>query len=132
MPEPANSAGPQRPLETGIYTETLARLYLKQGFTHQALRIYRHLAQAEPANQELRTRLQQLEREVTLGGTGEALTAAPATAPVALHSAPVSARPARGQTGQQQVLRQLERWLHSLQRQRLQPTRLVDAGHVGA
>ena len=34
--------------EAGIYTETLARLYLKQGFVERALAIYRRLVQEQP------------------------------------------------------------------------------------
>jgi hypothetical protein len=37
----------------GIYTETLARLYLKQGFGERALAIYRRLAQEQPDNHQL-------------------------------------------------------------------------------
>ena len=32
----------------GVYTETLARLYWRQGYLDEALRIYRHLADEHP------------------------------------------------------------------------------------
>lgn len=43
-------------------TETLADLYLQQGFRDEALSIYRQLVEREPANQSLRDRVEAIER----------------------------------------------------------------------
>lgn len=42
-------------------TETMAELYLQQGFTDEALQVYRQLLAANPADANLRARVQQLE-----------------------------------------------------------------------
>lgn len=42
-------------------TETMAELYLQQGFTDEALAVYRQLSEANPADENLRARIQQLE-----------------------------------------------------------------------
>src|SRR5262252_2706123 len=52
----------------GIYTETLARLYLKQGFIERALAIYRRLAQEQPGNHQLHERLHAIEQELAYAG----------------------------------------------------------------
>ena len=54
-------------LEAGIYTETLARLYLKQGFVERALAIYRRLAQEQPDNARLHERLHTWSRRLRAG-----------------------------------------------------------------
>src|SRR5919197_5511536 len=54
----------------GIYTETLARLYLKQGFGERALAIYRRIAQEQPGNHQLHERLHTLEQELACGRGG--------------------------------------------------------------
>ena len=53
-------------MDTGIYTETLARLYLKQGFVEQALAIYRHLAQDQPENLQWQETVMALEQQLLL------------------------------------------------------------------
>jgi hypothetical protein len=97
----------------GIYTETLARLYLQQGFVEEALAIYRHLVQEQPANQALQARLRTLEQQVALAAAAPDVAATlptpDATGPQA-PQAPRSRAPA--------VVAQLERWLLYLQRQR--------------
>ena len=42
-------------------TETMAELYLQQGFTDEALQVYRQLLEANPGDENLRARVQQLE-----------------------------------------------------------------------
>ena len=49
-------------------TETMAELYLKQGFTAQALEVYRQLAQASPSDARLRDRVASLESEAARAG----------------------------------------------------------------
>ena len=44
-----------------VYTRTLAELYVRQGFTDQALDVYRHLLADEPEAQDLRDRVSELE-----------------------------------------------------------------------
>ena len=51
-------------------TETLARLYVRQGFPEKGLSIYRKLRLMDPANRELEKTLEDLERQLT-GGTGQ-------------------------------------------------------------
>ena len=102
----------------GIYTETLARLYLKQGFGARALAIYRHLAQEQPGNQQLHERLRTLEQELA-GAGGEPEPAVPCAAPegTGARATPVPQRQ------EHQITAQLELWLRYLQRHRLQRER---------
>jgi hypothetical protein len=99
--------------EVGIYTETLARLYLKQGFVEHALAIYRRLAQEQPDNQQLHACLHTIEQQLACGAQGPDV-AAPLTAP---HAAGDTASGVT-QYQEQRVLTQLQRWLHYLQQQR--------------
>lgn len=99
--------------EVGIYTETLARLYLKQGFVEQALAIYRRLVQEQPDNQPLHECLRTLEQQLALGVQGSDMPAPP-TAP---HAAEDTA-PRATQHQEHRVVARLERWLHYLQQQR--------------
>ena len=70
MAEAEAYASQPRDAAAGIYTETLARLYLKQGFGERALAIYRRLAQEQPDNHQLHERLRTLEQELACGGGG--------------------------------------------------------------
>ena len=104
--------------EAGIYTETLARLYLKQGFVERALAIYRRLAQEQPDNYQLQERLRTIEQELACGRDGPD---------------PATQRAAHGEAGERatpviyrqehQIAARLELWLRYLQRRRLQPQR---------
>jgi tetratricopeptide (TPR) repeat protein len=99
--------------EAGICTETLARLYLQQGFVERALAIYRRLAQEQPDNPQFHERLHTLEQQLTLGTLGPD-TVVPRTAPdLAMDTTSRALRRQR-----EAVIAQLERWLHYLQRQR--------------
>ena len=98
--------------EAGIYTETLARLYLKQGFVERALAIYYRLAQEQPGNYQLHERLHALEQELAPGGLGPD--------PMAQRAVPDAAGSMATRATRRQehhVVVQLERWLHYLQRQ---------------
>jgi hypothetical protein len=102
----------------GIYTETLARLYLKQGFAERALAIYRRLAQEQPGNHLLQERLRTIEQELACGREGPAPAAQRAVHGGAGESAtPVIRRQ------EHQITAQLEQWLRYLQRRRLQRER---------
>lgn len=61
---PAPAAAPRRDDEGAptFATETMAELYLQQGFTDRALDIYRRLANERPNDVELRDRIARLER----------------------------------------------------------------------
>ena len=99
--------------EAGICTETLARLYLQQGFVARALAIYRRLAQEQPENQPLYERLRTLEQQCALGALGQDA--------VGQCPGPDLAVETTSRAPHQQgdaVVAQLERWLHYLQRQR--------------
>ena len=119
MAETDAYASQPRDAAAGIYTETLARLYLKQGFGERALAIYRHLAQEQPGNHQLHERLHTLEQELACGGGG---------------LAPAGHSPVPDGTGERvsqvtrrqehQIAAQLGLWLRYLQRQRLQRERL--------
>jgi len=102
-----------REAKAGICTETLARLYLQQGFIDRALAIYRRLAQEQPDNPQFHERLHTLEQQLTLG-TAEPDTMVPRTTPdLTLNTTNRAPRHRRDA-----VVVQLERWLHCLQRQR--------------
>ncbi|HWP71623.1 MAG TPA: tetratricopeptide repeat protein, partial [Gemmatimonadaceae bacterium] len=59
---PASVAAVPPSAPAPFVTETLAELYLQQGFRDEALSIYRQLVERDPANQSLRDRVAQLER----------------------------------------------------------------------
>jgi hypothetical protein len=119
MAEAEAYASQPRDAAAGIYTETLARLYLKQGFGERALAIYRRLAQEQPDNHQLHERLRTLEQELACGGGG--------SDPAVQGAAPDGAgQRATQMTRRQehQIAAQLGLWLRYLQRQRLQRERL--------
>jgi len=65
-PAPAQSESP------ALSSSTLAELYFNQGFTRQALDVYRELSEREPGNERIRARIAELEaieREID-GETG--------------------------------------------------------------
>jgi len=100
----------------GIYTETLARLYLKQGFVERALAIYRRLAQEQPQNDAFQERIRSLEHDLTFGLLCPSLAASAPVMPESEVRAVV--RPSHPY---EQVIGQLEQWLRQLQRQRQSP-----------
>jgi hypothetical protein len=119
MAETEGAASQSHDAVAGIYTETLARLYLKQGFGERAVAIYRRLVQEQPGNHQLHERLCTLEQELAYTGSGLDPVGQCATPAGADESAlPVTPRP------EHRIAAQLELWLHYLQRQRLQRERL--------
>jgi hypothetical protein len=109
---PGNPRSTGHPSEAGgIHTETLARLYAKQGLYDQALRIYRHLLQTQPDNLDWQRTIAALERQHATNTAPHGVTAR------ALQTAS-GKRPGKGQMRLRQVVAQLERWLEQLRQQR--------------
>lgn len=69
--------------ETEVYTRTMAELYVRQGLEERAVEVYRRLAEQRPDDEELRSRLEELEsrRGGGAGGSEEARPSAPPPAP---------------------------------------------------
>jgi hypothetical protein len=91
-------------MDTGIYTETLARLYLKQGFIAQALAIYRQLLREQPEHPAWQATVVALEQQLLL--SPQPPGSPQATAPesrINQEAAPCCATHV--------VIAQLERWL---------------------
>lgn len=99
--------------EAGICTETLARLYLHQGFVERALAMYRRLAQEQPDNHQLHECLHTLERQLALGALRPDAVVQRTIPDLAVDTT----RTALLHQGAY-VVAQLERWLHALRRQR--------------
>jgi hypothetical protein len=99
-----------RATEAGIYTETLARLYLQQGFAEKALRIYHHLVHTHPEDLELRERFKMLEQQVERPMQEHVASPPVVTVTQAMTNGPSSCT--------QWVLGHLEYWLSHLQQQR--------------
>jgi tetratricopeptide (TPR) repeat protein len=80
-PEPEPTAAPPAPAETpGLSSSTLAELYFKQGFTDQAVEVYRELLQREPENERVRARLAEI---TAVGRPPQAASPAPSGGPTA-------------------------------------------------
>jgi hypothetical protein len=94
----------------GVYTETLARLYWRQGYLDEALRIYRHLAEEHPDNPHLQDQVRALNQQREIPPD-----VSPAEPAAVRSSARLTATEARQA---QRVRVQLERWLNCLQQQR--------------
>ena len=96
--------------DMGIYTETLARLYCRQGFLEKALVIYRHLLGLQPDNVQLREQVDTLEQQ--LAGM------APSSTPMPIHTVH-EALPETVSLSKPdpilQLVNYLEGWLHYLQ-----------------
>jgi tetratricopeptide (TPR) repeat protein len=56
--------------ETGFVTETMAELYVKQGFHDRALDVYRQLVAQSPNDRGLRERMERVERELRGAASG--------------------------------------------------------------
>lgn len=63
---PEKKAEPKK----GITTETIAELYIKQGYLDKAIDIYQTLYDADPYNEEIKGRLEELKRQGS-GGSGQ-------------------------------------------------------------
>ena len=111
----ASPAGPQsqatvqgglKKPRDGINTETLAELYVRQGFIERAMDVYRCILSHEPENRDIQRRLRELEPMVLKKERVEA--------PVPPPSAPLLSTPPAAQDPAGTVKR-LERWLKAIQ-----------------
>lgn len=90
---------PEKP-KAEITTNTIAELYIRQGFFQKALDIYRSMLQADPGNQDLALRIRQVEQEFAAKRKGEVPAAAPkAQAPAPRPSPQPPAKPAAAPAG---------------------------------
>jgi hypothetical protein len=101
--------GPHDAIPVGMYTETLARLYFRQGYVDEALRIYRHLAAERPHDEHLQEQLRVLTQQ--LASTPEPPPRRPGTG-----GAAAGLETSRRRHPMQPVITELERWLGYLQR----------------
>jgi hypothetical protein len=111
MSEAQRPAG-RLPAGAGIYTDTLARLYVQQGFFDQALEIYHQLAHTQPQNRQWRERIAALEQQ-RAAAAGAAGGESRKTAPTGQHGA----APCRHLD--RRLLAQLEQWLSVLRQRRM-------------
>lgn len=111
----------------GMFTETLARLYMRQGHVDRALRIYRHLAAQQPGDVDLKNQIRALEHQLASAPeTGDDTAERAWPVPVDWHPpqgsgpyAPLPGAQALWHGEQtQHVIVHLERWLRVL-RQRM-------------
>ena len=84
-------SGEDSSTRAAFVTETMAELYLQQGFTAEALDIYRQLLEQNPADTNLRDRIQQLE----LGGRTSLSVAAVSSQVIEAAQQRHAARPVR-------------------------------------
>lgn len=111
----------------GMYTETLARLYMRQGHVDKALRIYRHLAARQPSDLDLQDQIHALEHQLTTAAEMETDTAVQAL-PIPVDwpseqevkpSVPLAVvQVSRDVEQTQQIIARLERWLQVLRHRR--------------
>lgn len=81
-PEPVATAGTESAAGDDMLTETLAELYLAQGQTERAIEVYEALLRRRPGDPHLLERLGHAwAHRMPGGGEGEAVSAAPETAP---------------------------------------------------
>ena len=115
LPDTSNEHGGTRakPAASGMLTETLARLYWRQGLHATALDMYRRLAQAQPANQRLREQIARLEHYMAAAALG----ARQDEGTGAFTAAPFGSGHAR-RVQAERVIVHLERWLRHLRGQR--------------
>jgi len=111
----------------GMYTETLARLYMRQGHVDKALRIYRHLAARQPSDLDLQDQIHALEHQLTTAAEMEIDTTVQAlpipvdwpSEPLVKPSVPLAVvQVSRDVEQTRQVIARLERWLQVLRHRR--------------
>ncbi len=110
------------PANAPISTVTIAEIYVRQGFTQRALKVYRDLLQADPHNAEIRRKLVELKARIEREGGAEALAEAEledlgqeAAAGAPVQSAGVEEPVLEGASGR---VARLEKWLVAIQQRR--------------
>lgn len=107
----------------GMYTETLARLYMRQGHVDTALRIYRHLAAQQPSDVGLQDQIHALEHQLTIATEMEAEAPVqalpipvdwPASHEAHAYGSLLASQASREVEQTRQVIAHLERWLRVL------------------
>lgn len=106
-----------------ISTATIAEIYVRQGFTLRALKVYRDLLQADPHNEEIRRKLVELKAQIDRDQGKEDESTAGFEEESAILPAPevqtVSATaPALGSVIAAGVIEQLEGWLVAIEQRR--------------
>ncbi len=112
----------------GMYTETLARLYMRQGHVDKALRIYRHLAAQQPSDPDLQDQIHALEHQLTIA-TDMGADAAAQALPIPVDWPPPqeansyvplpASQPSRDAEQARRVIAHLESWLRVLRHRTL-------------
>lgn len=106
-----------------ISTATIAEIYVRQGFTLRALKVYRDLLQADPHNEEIRHKLVELKAlidsedsnksGVAVGFETEPAVLAPTDSVPAINPTPASEPMVAVE-----VIEQLEKWLVTIEQRR--------------
>lgn len=114
-----SAANPNAPISTA----TIAEIYVRQGFTHRALKVYRDLLQADPHNEEIRRKLVELKRRIEAEeGKDPRGFAAPKVAnggPAPTETGEMHASPLAAEaTIAVSALGQLEKWLVAIEQRR--------------
>jgi hypothetical protein len=104
----------QDAIPVGMYTETLARLYFRQGYAGEALRIYRHLAAERPDDPHLQEQIRVLTEQVA--SLSEPSTHRPVATDTGDPGTTAHAAWPGGMSRLAPVITELERWLSHLQR----------------
>lgn len=106
-----------------ISTATIAEIYVRQGFTLRALKVYRDLLQADPHNEEIRRKLVELKAQIDREEGKEGAQAAgfeeePAILPAPEAKPVIAAAPAQQPVVAAGVIEQLEQWLVAIEQRR--------------
>ncbi|MCZ6777801.1 MAG: tetratricopeptide repeat protein [Acidobacteria bacterium] len=102
----AKAQGGLKKPRDGINTETLAELYVRQGFIERAMDVYRCILSYEPENRDIRRRLRELEPMML---KKERMKAPVPLAGDAPRNSPPATQPPAGS------IERLERWLKAIQ-----------------
>lgn len=106
-------SAPQGLVAGGFYTETLARIYWRQGFLREALQMYRRLAAERPDELRLQNHIRTLSEELAVMSADQN-----ASLHTTVSDRLLAAAPAVPTDWRYDAIRRLERWLVYLQRQR--------------
>lgn len=113
---PRSAVNPNAPISTA----TIAEIYVRQGFTLRALKVYRDLLQADPHNEEIRRKLVDLKARIEAEEGGQAARLAEPEADVGLAQPGIRANTVAVAGGAHafSALEQLEKWLVAIEQRR--------------